>query len=116
MKFFAMMMGMERTLTVNTIGKIGQEVLLKGWIHSRRDHGKIMFLDLRDRTGIVQMVSSKELADARPEDVVEVMGPVKKRPENMVNPKLKTGTIEVDVKNLTIVNKARELPFPIDTD
>ncbi len=111
-----MMMGMERTLTVNTIGKIGQEVLLKGWIHSRRDHGKIMFLDLRDRTGIVQMVSSKELADARPEDVVEVMGPVKKRPENMVNPKLKTGTIEVDVKNLTIVNKARELPFPIDTD
>lgn len=107
---------MERTLTQETPKKVGSEVLLKGWVQARRDHGKIMFLDLRDRSGIVQMVSSKTLADARPEDVVEVHGMVKKRPESMVNPKLDTGSIEIEVITLTILNKARELPFPIDTD
>ncbi len=108
--------GMERTLTIKTTDLVGKEVLLQGWINNRRDHGKIMFLDLRDRTGIVQMVSSKDLADARPEDVVEVVGVVKKRPDNMVNAKLATGAIEIEVKKMLIINKARELPFPIDTD
>ncbi len=107
---------MERTLAKDTIGKIGQEVFLKGWVNGRRDHGKIMFLDLRDRSGIVQMVSSKDLADARSEDVVEVVGLVKERPASMVNPKLETGKIEIEVKSLKIISKAKELPFPIDTD
>lgn len=105
-----------RILTNETTQKIGQEVLLQGWVGARRDHGKIMFLDLRDRSGIVQLVSTKNLGDARPEDVIEVIGIVKERPASMINPKIPTGTVEVDVKELKIVSKARELPFPIDTD
>lgn len=107
---------MQRSLAFETAKQIGQEVLLQGWINSRRDHGKIMFLDLRDRSGIVQMVSGKSLADARPEDVVEVKGLVKARPEKMVNPKIATGKVEVEVKDLKILSHARELPFPIDKD
>ncbi len=105
---------MVRTLAAETVTKIGQEVVLKGWVNSRRDHGKIMFLDLRDISGIVQMVGQG--VDARPEDVVEVVGLVKERPKEMVNPKLETGTIEVEVRSLKILSKAKELPFPIETD
>jgi aspartyl-tRNA synthetase len=107
---------MKRTLSIETSNNIESEILLQGWVNSRRDHGKIMFLDLRDRSGIVQLVSSKQLGDARPEDCIEVMGVVHKRPESMVNPKLVTGTVEVEVKKLTILSKAHELPFPLDTD
>ncbi|MDP1721845.1 MAG: amino acid--tRNA ligase-related protein [Candidatus Gottesmanbacteria bacterium] len=107
---------MNRILSLETIQKVGQEVLLQGWVGARRDHGKIMFLDLRDRSGLVQLVSTKDKGDARPEDVIEVIGLVKERPASMVNPKIPTGTVEVEVKELKIVSKARELPFPIDTD
>lgn len=107
---------MTRTLTNETVDKIGQEITLMGWINTRRDHGKITFLDLRDRSGLIQMVSGKELADVRPEDVIEVVGVVKERPPAMINPNLSTGKVEIEVKQLKIINKARELPFPIDTD
>jgi aspartyl-tRNA synthetase len=107
---------MKRTLALLTPKFIDQEVLLQGWVNNRRDHGKIMFLDLRDRSGIVQLVSVKQLGDARPEDCIEVAGVVHKRPDAMANPKLETGTVEVEVKQLTILSKARELPFPLDTD
>lgn len=105
-----------RTLVEETPEKMGESVTLQGWINARRDHGKIMFLDLRDRTGIVQVVSLKTLGEVRPEDCVEITGTVKKRPEAMVNPKLKTGTIEVEAKTVTVFSKAGELPFPLDTD
>ena len=110
-----------RTLIKDTVGKVGQEVFLKGWINSRRDHGKIMFLDLRDRSGIVQLVvlQGSDLGKGQTpsaEDVVEVVGLVKERPGPMVNPKIATGTIEVEVKSLKILSKSKELPFPIDTD
>jgi aspartyl-tRNA synthetase len=104
-----------RTLSSEVVGKIGKHVTLQGWVQARRDHGKIMFLDLRDRAGLLQLVSTKELADARPEDVVEVVGLVKKRPDAMVNPKIATGMVEVEVKKITVLSKAAELPFPIDT-
>jgi aspartyl-tRNA synthetase len=107
---------MQRTLALATPELIGQEVLLQGWIQARRDHGKIMFLDLRDREGLVQMVSQKALADVKNEDIVEVLGLVKARPETMVNPKLATGTIEIEVKSITILSHSKELPLPIDTD
>ena len=107
---------MKRTLVNETVDHVGKEVLLQGWVNTRRDHGKIMFLDLRDRTGLVQLVSTKDLADARPEDVVEVIGNVKERPPGMVNPNLETGSIEIEATKITILSKARELPFPIDTD
>lgn len=104
-----------RTLAKDTVHKVGQEVTLQGWISTRRDHGKIVFLDLRDRSGIVQMVAIKAM-DAGPEDVVKISGLVKKRPEKMVNHKIPTGTVEIEIKELKILSKARELPFPIDID
>ena len=102
-----------RTLSFDTVNKIGKEVTLQGWVHARRDHGKIMFLDLRDRGGLVQLVGVP--VDAGPEDVIEVTGLVKKRPGTMVNPKISSGTVEVEIKKLVILGKAKELPFPIDT-
>ncbi len=107
---------MQRTLSQETVKEIGKEIKLQGWIASRRDHGKIMFLDLRDRAGLVQIVSNREFGDPRPEDVVEIIGLVKARPESMQNAKISTGTVEIEVRSLKILNKARELPFPIDTD
>lgn len=104
-----------RTLTLQTAEKVGETVTLKGWVDARRDHGKIMFLDLRDLTGTVQLVGYKTLGEARPEDVIEVTGKVKKRPESMVNDKISTGTVEVEVEKLIVLSHARELPFPIDT-
>lgn len=109
---------MTRILTKQTIDLVGKEVMLQGWVNARRDHGKIMFLDLRDRSGIVQLVAPPAFAKASvgKEDVIEVVGLVKERPASMVNPKIPTGTVEVEVKELQILSKARELPFPIDTD
>ena len=104
-----------RTLSSETVNAIGKEVKLQGWVHARRDHGKIMFLDLRDRAGLVQLVLTKDV-DVHPEDVIEVVGTVRKRPEAMVNPKIPSGTIEVGVTKIVILSKAKELPFPIDTD
>jgi len=107
---------MVRTLAKQTIDHIGEEIQLKGWINGRRDHGKIMFLDLRDRSGLVQVVSTKDLGDPRAEYCVEIIGLVKKRPDSMVNPKLATGTVEIEAKTITILSTSGELPFPIDSD
>jgi len=112
-----------RILASNTNQKIGQQVMLQGWINRRRDHGKIMFLDLRDRSGVIQLVVALDSGNPedsrnrqiRPEDVVEVIGLVKQRPEAMINPKIPTGAVEVEVKSLTILSQAKELPFPLDT-
>ena len=112
-----------RTLTNDTPGKIGESVVLKGWIHSRRDHGKLIFCDLRDRWGIVQVVftpADKELLaradEIRPEWVVQIEGKVKERPEGMKNPNILTGSIEIEAQRLEILSKAETLPFAIDTD
>jgi len=104
---------MERTLAIETPQKIGEEVILKGWVNTRRDHGKIIFIDLRDRSGLVQVVfvDAKEAKELRPEWVVEIKGTVRKRPANLVNPKLATGTVEVAAKELKVLAKAAELPF-----
>ncbi len=115
---------MKRTLTQNTIGQVGKDVVLQGFIQTRRDHGKVLFVDLRDRTGIVQVVivpgetfaSNSALPNMKAEAVVEIRGKVKKRPEHMINPKIASGTVEVEAKEITILGPARELPFPIDTD
>ena len=106
---------MKRTLAVETTRKIGEKVKIQGWINTRRDHGKIVFLDIRDRSGLLQAVTSQETL-AGPEDVVEIIGTVKARPETMVNDKIPTGTVELDIESITVVTKADTLPFPIDTD
>lgn len=100
---------------------IGQEITLAGWVHRRRDHGGVIFLDLRDREGLTQVVfdpdreESFALADScRNEFVVEVKGLVRARPEGTTNSDMPTGAIEVLGKELIILNKAETPPFQLD--
>ena len=106
---------MERTLVKETKGKVGEKVKLIGWINSIRDHGKLTFIDLRDRTGLVQLVG-KELPKISIECVVEVIGKVAKRPEKLINKNLKTGEIEIQIEKFEVISKAKEMPIPLDTD
>lgn len=104
---------MERTLISKTSSEVGEEVLIKGWVNTRRDHGKIIFIDLRDRTGLLQVVCSgiKEADNLRPEWVVEILGTVKERPKDLVNEKISTGMIELEAKEVKVLAKAEKLPF-----
>ncbi|WP_129126507.1 aspartate--tRNA ligase [Geomonas oryzae] len=101
---------------------IGQDVVLMGWVSKRRDHGGLIFVDLRDRDGIAQVVFDPERnADAhgkaegaRNEYVLAIKGTVAARPEGTVNPKMKTGEIEVLVKECKLLNPSKALPFTLD--
>ena len=106
---------MERTLAIETISKIGKKVKLAGWVNSIRDHGKITFIDLRDRSGIVQGVG-ENLPKVTSESVIEMVGEVKARPKNLINPKIETGKVEVQIEKIEIITQASELPIPIDSD
>jgi len=104
----------DRTLIAETPQKVGQKVRLFGWVNSVRDHGKLVFVDLRDQSGVVQIVGAKEvLGRLKNEFVVCLEGEVKKRPEKLVNPKISTGGVEVAAKSLEILSSAKELPFDI---
>jgi len=97
----------------------GKEIELAGWVHARRDHGKLIFIDLRDRTGLVQVVFGPDIKDAgdlRLEYVMKITGFVKARPINMVNEKISTGRVEIEAKTLEIINRATEMPIPVDAD
>jgi aspartyl-tRNA synthetase len=98
--------------------KLSQTVTLCGWVHNRRDHGGVVFLDVRDRNGLVQVVYEPELASVfseaeklRHEYVIKVTGVVRARPEGMVNERMKTGKVEVLGHELTILNEAQTPPF-----
>ncbi|MDC7251493.1 aspartate--tRNA ligase [Wohlfahrtiimonas chitiniclastica] len=104
---------------------LDQTVTLTGWVHRRRDHGGVIFIDLRDREGIVQIVIDPEVTPAdqfkeaeriRNEFVIQVVGKVRMRPEDMFNDKLVSGKIEVIATALTILNKADALPFQVDDE
>ena len=103
---------------------VGETVTLAGWVNRRRDHGGVTFIDLRDRTGIVQVVADsersphahEELADARSEWVIQVSGVVRSRPEGMENPELDTGEVEVEAKKITVLNQAKTPPFLINKE
>ncbi len=112
-----------RITTIDTIKKIGENILVFGWVSARRDHGKIIFIDLRDRSGIVQLVFTPKdekiykLADQlRSEWVIEIEGDVQKRPEGMENKNIPTGEIEIAVKKLQVLNEAKTPPFEISDD
>ncbi len=103
---------------------IGQEVVLMGWVLRRRDHGGVIFVDLRDREGITQVVFAPEVEAQvhqkahrlRSEYVIAVRGRVRRRPEGMENPKIPTGMIEVACTDLRILNRAKTPPFPLDEE
>ena len=102
----------------------GQTVTLAGWVHRRRDHGGLTFIDLRDRSGLIQVVFNPETnaeahaqaQDLRGEWVVQIAGAVGPRPEGTENPKLATGEIEVSAASLTVLNQAKTPPFNINED
>ncbi|MCU5746041.1 aspartate--tRNA ligase [Staphylococcus sp. SQ8-PEA] len=101
-----------------------QEVTLKGWVHNRRDLGGLIFLDLRDREGYVQIVFNPSFSEealtvaenVRSEYVIEVKGVVKKRDEETINPKIKTGNVEVQVSDIEVINKSQTPPFSINEE
>ena len=106
-----------------TAEHLGQEIKLAGWVNRRRDHGGVIFIDLRDREGVVQVVIAPEqkaafaLAESiRSEFVIQVKGKVRKRPEGTINKNLKSGEVEVELQELVILNKSDPLPFPIDDE
>lgn len=104
----------ERTLVASTTTLVGQTITLQGWVATKRDHGKLTFIDLRDRTGLVQCVGFQKMGELTPESVVELTGMVKERPERLVNTNIATGTIEIDVTEYEILNVAGELPIQVD--
>lgn len=114
---------MERIHIKDIADKIGQTVKLAGWIDIRRDHGKLIFLDLRDSTGKIQMVilpSEKEAheiaSQTRPEWVVEIEGEIKERPTNMVNSEIPFGNLEIPVSKITVLSQAKTPVFDVTTD
>ena len=108
------MKNMQRITNLETIKKVGEKVKVSGWVNSRRDHGGIVFLDLRDRTGILQVVCSEKLAQGiKDEYVLEIKGEVEKRPIKMVNAELETGEVELKAEKIKILSKAETLPFDL---
>lgn len=114
---------MIRTLAAETTTKIGETVSLSGWVNSRRDHGGLIFVDLRDHTGVVQLVINPEQAEAfalaesvRDEYVLTAVGTVKERDESLKNPHLPTGTVEIVADELVLLNKSEPLPVAVQDE
>lgn len=117
---------MKRTTYAGLVDEkyLGQEVVLKGWVQKSRNLGNLIFADLRDREGLVQLVFSHEISEEafkiaetlKSEYVIEIVGKVVGRAENAVNPNMKTGKIEVETSKVTILNEAKTTPFSIEDD
>lgn len=116
---------MLRTYSTETTGRLGEEVLLKGWVNARRDMGKIAFFDLRDREGIIQVVgvpaeldekSLEAMRDARLEYLLEIRGVVQARGAKQINPDMPTGTVELLAKEISIITASEPMPFAVDSD
>lgn len=109
---------MERVFATNTPEKVGQNVSVSGWVQSRRDHGGLIFVDLRDHTGLVQLVFNPEASEAfaraeelRDEFVISASGEVRERGEGLVNPNIASGTIEIHAHDVRILNRSETLPI-----
>jgi aspartyl-tRNA synthetase len=113
----------KRIFVLETLDHVGEETLLKGWVHVRRNMGKMVFIELRDRTGIIQVVfhpgnpdALAAAADIRPEFVVAIRGKVNKRPEKQVVAGQPTGAVEFEALELTVLNAAKTPPFELTAD
>ncbi len=111
---------MKRSFSVDGLNLVGQDILVKGWVQSRRDHGGLIFIDLRDHQGIIQLVINPEKDEAfkiaekiRDEFVIQASGLVRNRENSLVNPKLETGKIEILINELKILSKSDPLPIAI---
>lgn len=111
---------MQRTLALEALNNIGQEITLAGWVNNSRDHGGLIFIDLRDHTGLVQLTihpdqeqTFKLAQSIRDEFVIRATGKVLERSAELANKNIPTGTIEILVSNLEILNKSEALPFPV---
>ena len=114
---------MTRTLSSEINKNIGDEVKVKGWVNSRRDHGGLIFIDVRDHSGVVQLVFQPDQKDAfslaeqlRDEYVISAVGTVKERDENLKNPNIESGDVEIVVSHLEILNKSEPLPIQVNSD
>jgi aspartyl-tRNA synthetase len=116
---------MKRTVTCGDLRKAdaGKKVILNGWVHRKRDHGGISFINLRDRYGVTQAVvdpgafpGAEVPAELRNEYCLAVEGTVRPRPDSMVNPDMPTGEIEVALEKIVILSRCDTLPFQIDED
>jgi len=109
-----------RIFSADIIKKEGEEIEMTGWVEARRDHGKLVFIDIRDRSGIAQVVFNatdiKEAGDLRLEYLIKLAGLVKKRPVKMFNENIPTGQYEVQAKTLEIISKAEAMPIAVDGD
>ena len=113
---------MTRTLATQAVSQVGQTITVKGWVSSRRDHGGLIFIDLRDHTGIVQLTIQPEAkaafdcaADLRDEFVISATGTVKERAPELKNPNIETGMVEVIVSDITILNRSEPLPIQVNS-
>jgi len=107
----------KRTEIKDAVHKIGKKVTLYGWVNSIRDHGKLVFIDLRDRSGIIQLVGSSELlGELKNEFVLQVAGTVQARPQKLINPKIETGRIEIKTEKIKILARSLDLPFNVYGD
>lgn len=108
----------QRITTASTPEHVDETVTVYGWIHTRRDHGKITFFDLRDRWGILQVVATANtqgpVKDIRPEYVVKIEGTIAKRPEKLINPNIPSGSVELQAQVVEILNVAKTPPFEVD--
>jgi len=111
----------DRILSSEISKNVGKKIKMAGWVNVRRDHGKLIFIDLRDRNGITQLVflpnhkeAHKLAHNIRNEYVIEVIGKVNNRPKNLVNNKIASGKVELEVIDLKILNTAKNTPFEID--
>ena len=113
---------MARTQIIDSLNSVGKEITVNGWVASRRDHGKLIFLDIRDASGLLQVVvNPKVSAEAhavaeklRGEFVVAITGKLNKRPEKLINEDLPTGTVELEATGVQIISEAKTLPFELD--
>ncbi|MBU1045717.1 aspartate--tRNA ligase [Patescibacteria group bacterium] len=115
---------MKRAIISETPKHIGEKVKVSGWVQSCRSHGKLIFIDLRDKSGLLQVIFLPNLSGniletakkIRPEWVVEIIGIIKKREGNTENKNIETGAIELSVEEIKVLAEAKTLPFPIDDD
>jgi len=117
-------MSPKRVLTKDTVDLVSKEVKIEGWVRLRRDHGKLIFLDIRDRSGVIQVVvnpsvsekAHKAASELRPEDAISLTGKVNQRPQNAINKDLLSGAVEIEATDIKVLAKAETLPFDMGSN